>query len=98
VKTQRELGFNQAVVFCNPVPESAAIEESKVRDWVEQALRSAAEERISGKALTPYLLDRIVRISDGRALATNVALLVDNARVAAKIAVALASDASKVGK
>jgi pseudouridine-5'-phosphate glycosidase len=98
VKTQRELGFNQAVVFCNPVPESAAIEESKARDWVEQALRSAAEERISGKALTPYLLDRIVRISDGRALATNVALLVDNARVAAKIALALASDASKVGK
>jgi pseudouridine-5'-phosphate glycosidase len=96
MKTQRELGFQQAVVFCNPPPQ--AMDERELRELVEEALRSAAKKGISGNVLTPYLLDQMVRMSDGRTLETNVALLVENARVAARIAVALASGTTKVGQ
>ena len=87
IKSQRELGFEQAVVFCNP--PAKAMDEHEVSTLVEEALRSAAEQGISGKAVTPYLLDHLARASQGRTLETNVALLVDNARVAARIALAL---------
>lgn len=87
VKTQRELGFQQAVVFCNPPPQ--AMEERELRELVEEALRSAAANGISGKAVTPYLLEHLAQMSNGRTLETNVALLVDNARLAARIALAL---------
>jgi pseudouridylate synthase len=95
MKTQRELGFQQAVVFCNPPPQ--AMEEQAVRGLVEEALRSAAANGISGKAVTPYLLDHLARVSNGRTLETNVALLVDNARLAARIAlVARAPSPAKI--
>lgn len=87
LKTQRELGFQQAVVFCNPPPQ--AMNEREVRGLVEGAVQLAAANGISGKALTPYLLDQMARASNGRTLETNLALLVDNARVAARIALAL---------
>ncbi len=87
MKTQRELGFQQAVVFCNPAPQ--AMDERELRELVDEALRSAAAVGISGKAVTPYLLDRMARTSDGRTLEANVALLVENARVAARIAAEL---------
>ncbi len=60
-----------------------------MRGLVEEALRSAAANGILGKAVTPYLLDHLARMSNGRTLETNVVLLVDNARVAARIALAL---------
>jgi pseudouridine-5'-phosphate glycosidase len=87
MKTQRELRFQQAVMFCNPPPQ--AMDEREVRELVDEALRSAAKDGIGGKALTPYLLDRMARMSNGRTLETNAALLLENARVAARIALAL---------
>jgi pseudouridylate synthase len=89
VTIQRELGFQQAVVFCNPPPEVVAMEESEIRDLVHEALQSAAANRISGKAVTPYLLEWMARASGGRTLEANVALLVENSRLAARIAVAV---------
>jgi len=89
MKTQRDLGFQQAVVFANPPPDAVAVDERELRGLVDEALQSAAASGISGKALTPYLLDRMVRTSNGRTLDTNIALLVENARVAARIALAL---------
>ncbi len=89
MRAQRELGFQQAVVFCNPAPQAVALAESEMRGLVEQALQLAAAAGISGKAVTPYLLDHLARMSQGRTLEANVALLVENARVAARIAAAL---------
>lgn len=89
MNTQRELGFQQAVVFANPPPEAVAIDERELRELVDKALQSASAAGISGKAVTPYLLDHLVRMSNGRTLETNVALLVENARLAARIALAL---------
>lgn len=89
MKMQREFGFQQGVVFANPPPEAVAIDERELRELVDRALQSASVAGISGKAVTPYLLDHLVRTSNGRTLETNIALLVGNARVAARIALAL---------
>ena len=88
---QRKLGLSSAVVFCNPPPEETALSRTEVEALIEQALRSAASEKISGKALTPYLLSELARTSAGRTLEANVALLLNNATAAAQIAVAFAT-------
>jgi pseudouridine-5'-phosphate glycosidase len=59
--------------------------------YIARALDSAKREEIAGKAVTPYLLSTIFELTEGRSLKTNIALVESNARLAAKIAVALAS-------
>jgi pseudouridine-5'-phosphate glycosidase len=83
------LGLGGAVI-ANPVPADAAVPEAELRRWVDQAVADAEKEGITGAAVTPFLLDRLVALSDGRTLAANRALLIANAEVAAAIAVALA--------
>jgi pseudouridylate synthase len=85
---QIELGLRSAVVICNPPPEASAISRVEIEGLVEAALGSAAKAGIKGKAVTPYLLDSMAKASGGRTLETNIALLENNARVAAHIAVA----------
>ena len=77
------------VVVANPVPEDAAIAHGEVESWIGEALEAAARDGVAGKAVTPWLLARVDAASGGRALAANLALLEDNARVAAAIARAL---------
>ena len=82
---QWSLGL-RGIVFCNPPPAERALERKEVESFIERALDSAASAGIHGKTLTPYLLDYLAKVSHGRTLETNIALLVDNARVAARIA------------
>jgi pseudouridine-5'-phosphate glycosidase len=84
------LGIQGGLVIANPVPKAAAIEPDRLEGWVAQALAEAAGQGVTGGALTPYLLTRLAEISKGKTLKANVALLKDNARLAAEIAVALA--------
>lgn len=79
------------MLLCNPVPEDAALRPEEVAGWLAEAERAAAADGISGPAITPYLLDRLARASDGRTLIANRALLVDNARVGGLVAAALAA-------
>ncbi|NNG15354.1 MAG: pseudouridine-5-phosphate glycosidase, partial [Gemmatimonadales bacterium] len=53
---------------------------------ISQALKTAGTQGVTGKAVTPYLLGELVRLSQGRTLETNVAVLISNARLAARIA------------
>jgi pseudouridylate synthase len=87
LRAQRDLGLQSAIVFCNPPPEETALNRAELELLLEQALRSAAGKKISGKALTPFLLAELARTSAGRSLEANIALLLNNASVAAKIAV-----------
>jgi pseudouridylate synthase len=80
-----ELGLTSGIVFCNPPPGSA-LQKDEVDAWIAQALQSAADAGIRGKAVTPYLLDYLAKASHGQTLETNIALLVNNARIAAQIA------------
>lgn len=89
-----ELGLAGGIVFANPIPEHAALGWAELEGWIESALSEAASAGVLGKALTPFLLDRLAAASGGRSLEANVALLEDNARVAAEIAVAYAESSN----
>ena len=93
LRAKWELGLDGGVLIANPVPEADEIEYSVINEKIEQALAEAKEKRISGKELTPFLLDRIKEITDGKSLETNIALVRNNAVVGAKIAKAFAAKA-----
>lgn len=88
---QWELGHRAALVLGNPLPAEEALAQDQWNLWFEMAHRSATENRVHGRDLTPYLLSRVAELSDGRTVRANVALLKNNARLAAAIAAALPS-------
>ena len=87
---QLELGLPQAVLLVVPVPETAALAAEEAEQAIVQAVREAEEQKIRGKLLTPFLLDRIVAITEGRSLEANRALLENNAKLAAQVAYCIA--------
>ena len=89
VHTHWSLGLTSGVVISTPVPEAHALPRQEVDGWIDQALAEAQAQRIVGKAITPFLLARIKALSQGRSLQTNQALVLNNARVGAELAVAL---------
>ena len=89
IRTKWQLGLTGGVVFGNPVPEASAMKNEEIDGIIEEALRAADAQGVKGKALTPFLLDRIVNLTGGRSLATNIALVKHNALVGARLAVAL---------
>ncbi len=78
------------ILVANPVPAEAALPREVVEGAIERSLAAAREQGIAGKAVTPFLLARLAEETRGRTLAANEALVVSNAGVAARIAVALA--------
>jgi pseudouridine-5'-phosphate glycosidase len=91
IRLQQTLGLQQGMVIANPPPASATLDEERLDRWIRQATKEAAATGVSGKALTPYLLQRIEGLSGGASLEANVALMLNNARVGAMIAAALAA-------
>jgi pseudouridine-5'-phosphate glycosidase len=89
-KTRDQLGIDGGMLIANPVPEADEIPGGEMEIYIERALDSAERDEITGKAVTPYLLSTIFDLTDGRSLKTNIALVENNARLAAEIAVALA--------
>lgn len=90
VRTKWGLGLAGGVLLSTPVPEADALPRETVDGWIDEALADAQRQRITGKAVTPFLLARIERLSGGRSLAANIALVKNNAAVGARLAVALA--------
>ncbi len=87
-KTQREMEIDSALLVTVPVPAEAEVEASLLQIVLDEAIAEAERERIAGKDLTPFLLARMAQQSEGATLRANIALLENNARVAAQIAVA----------
>lgn len=85
------LGIPGGQLVVNPVPETDEISRAAIAPVIESALNRAREQGIGGKAVTPFLLGEIVAATGGQSLETNIALLLNNCRVAAEIAVALAA-------
>ena len=83
-----DLGLAGAIAVANPVPADEEIPADEIGVLIDQALAECDERGIHGKDITPFLLGRIVELSDGRSLDTNIALVRDNARLGAAIAVA----------
>jgi pseudouridine-5'-phosphate glycosidase len=86
MKSQDELGHGQGIVVANPVPADQAWEKEEHDRILTEALRQADEAGVSGKAVTPFLLLKIVELSGGRSLEVNLDLARNNVRVAGQIA------------
>jgi pseudouridine-5'-phosphate glycosidase len=96
LQTKWRLGLAGGVVVSNPVPEAAAMEKAEIDAITGQALQEAGQQGITGKQVTPFLLGRIKQLTEGRSLATNIALVRHNAFVGAQLAVALTALSSTV--
>lgn len=92
-RAQRELGTRSAVLVCNPVPASHALDAEVVAQAVRRAEDRAEREGVRGKAVTPFLLSALSEETGGASLEANLALLRSNARLAAEVAAALAGGA-----
>ena len=88
-KMRASLGLPGGQLVANPVPLEAEISSVEMAPVIAQAQREAAEQGVAGKAVTPFLLARIFELTQGRSLETNIALVLNNARLAAAIATAL---------
>lgn len=83
------MGLRGGQLVTNPIPQEAEIAAEALQPIITQALAEATAQGISAKAVTPFLLGRIFELTDGRSLVANIALVRNNARLAAQIAVAL---------
>jgi pseudouridine-5'-phosphate glycosidase len=82
------LGATSGILVCNPIPDDAAID---VNAEIERAMDDAKRAGVTGKRLTPFLLARLAEVTAGKSIRANRALAINNARVAAELAVAMAS-------
>lgn len=90
MQVQWALGLRGGMVVANPVPEAAAMPQDRVDAAIAQALREADAQGIGGKQSTPFLLARVAALTGGDSLATNIQLVLNNARLAAAVAVQFA--------
>ena len=88
-RAQRELGFKNGMLVTNPIPEEYAMDKAVIDAAIEQALRESVEQGVKGKETTPFLLARVVELTGGDSLESNIQLVLNNARVAALTAVEL---------
>ena len=92
MKVKWELGLEGGMVIANPVLREDAMDEEVIEEAIIKSLKEASEKGIDGKAVTPFLLERISQLTDGESLKTNIALVCNNALVGAKIASAYGNE------
>lgn len=90
LRTKWDLGLRGGMVIANPVAPEHSMEPTLINGIIEQAIEDAAVRALRGKELTPFLLSRIVELTGGKSLATNIELAFNNAALGARIAVAYA--------
>ncbi len=90
LRAQRALGLPQGILVANPVPAEWEIPLATMDAWIRQALADLRKRGVTGKAVTPFLLSRIVELSGGKSLETNVKLFHHNVRLGSAIAADLA--------
>jgi len=89
IETKWSLGLKSGLVVANPIPEKYALPKDYMDRIIEESIKEAEKAGIRGKALTPFLLNKINELSEGKSLKANIQLLKNNARVGAKIAAAM---------
>ena len=91
VAAHRALPGAGGILLVQPVPAEVAIPAAEVESWIEAAVAEAARTGVRGAAVTPFVLGRVAEASGGRALRANIGLIVNNARAAGEVAVALSA-------
>ncbi len=89
LKMRERFPDHGSVLIANPVPESDEIAQNEMAGFIDAAIKTATEQNISGKDVTPFVLGSILELTAGRSLETNIALVRNNARLAAQIAAEL---------
>ena len=85
-KAQRGLGLKGGMLVTNPIPEEYSMDKAVINAAIDQAIKEASEKGIKGKETTPFLLAKVVELTGGDSLDSNIALVLNNARLAAKTA------------
>ena len=88
-RAQKELGMRGGMLVTNPIPEEYAMDKAVIDAAIGQALRESVEQGVHGKETTPFLLARVVELTGGSSLESNIQLVLNNATLAAKTAVEL---------
>lgn len=91
LKSKWDLGLNGSVLIANPIPKEYEMEETEIEKHILNALNQADKQHIKGKDVTPFILQYIAKNTEGESLEANIALIKNNARVAATIAVAMST-------
>ncbi len=88
-KAQRDLDYKGGMLVTNPIPEEYAMDKTIIDAAIEKALSEAKEQGIHGKETTPFLLAKVVELTGGDSLESNIKLVLNNAKVAARTAACL---------
>jgi pseudouridylate synthase len=88
LRVQRTIPGAAAVLFVQPPPVDLALDPGQLESWTREAVRQAEQAGLRGGSVTPFILSRLSALSGGATLRTNIGLIVNNARTAARIAVA----------
>lgn len=86
LKTKWDLELDGGVVIANPIPEEFSMDRNAIDKTISDALKEADEKGIKGKDTTPFLLDKIQKLTEGKSLEANIRLVFNNAKLASKIA------------
>lgn len=89
-KMRTQLGLPGGQLVANPIPETSEIAAETLAPVIAQAISEADKQGVAAKSVTPFLLQRIFELTEGKSLAANIDLVLNNARLAAKIAAGLA--------
>ena len=89
-RAQRDMGYRGGMLVTNPIPAEYAMDKTVIDAAIEQALAEAKAQGVRGKETTPFLLARVVELTGGDSLESNIQLVLNNARLAARTAAVLA--------
>ena len=84
--TQRQLGLKGGMLVTNPIPEEYSMPKEVIEAAIDRAIRESREQGVKGKETTPFLLARVAELTGGESLASNIELVLNNARLAARTA------------
>ena len=93
MKAKEDMGLEGGMLVTNPIPEEYSMNAKVIGEAIDKAVKEAEDLGVKGKDITPFLLDKIQKITGGDSLASNIQLVLNNARLASQIAVEL----SKLG-
>ena len=93
-----QLGLPSGMLVANPIPDEYSMDGDYISRNIDKALQEAEKSGIHGKAITPYLLDKIQKLTGGKSLAANIQLVYNNARLAADVAKNLCKELDKLSK
>ena len=90
-RAQRELDYKGGMLVTNPIPEEYSMDKALIDAAIDRALKEAEAAGVKGKEVTPFLLAKVVELTGGESLESNIQLVLNNARLAARTAAALRS-------